>query len=162
MRWKGGRRSQNVEDRRGASMGRGAAIGGVGGIGFLIIAVLYLLLGGDPAQLVEQLPVDSGPSASTNAGPPPPGQEEMVDFVSVVLADTEDTWNPVFASIGRQLRGADAGALLGSGPVGLRHGRRGHGPLLLPRRPQALHRPQSSTTSSNSASARRAISPRPT
>ena len=102
MRWKGGRRSQNVEDRRGASMGRGAAIGGVGGIGFLIIAVLYLLLGGDPAQLVEQLPVDSGPSASTNAGPPPAGQEEMVDFVSVVLADTEDTWNPVFASIGRQ------------------------------------------------------------
>ncbi len=102
MRWKGGRRSQNVEDRRGASMGRGAAIGGVGGIGFLIIAVLYLLLGGDPAQLVEQLPVDSGPSASTNSAPPPAGQDEMVDFVSVVLADTEDTWNPIFASIGRQ------------------------------------------------------------
>ncbi len=102
MRWKGGRRSQNVEDRRGASMGRGTAIGGVGGVGILIIAVLYLLLGGDPAQLVEQLPVDGGPSASTNAGPPPAGQDEMVDFVSVVLADTEDTWNPVFASIGRQ------------------------------------------------------------
>jgi hypothetical protein len=102
MRWKGGRKSQNVEDRRGMSMGRGAAVGGVGGIGFLIIVVLYLVLGGDPSQLIEQMPVDTGPSASTSAGPPPPGQDEMVDFVSVVLADTEDTWNPVFASIGRR------------------------------------------------------------
>jgi predicted metalloprotease len=102
MRWKGGRRSQNVEDRRGMSMGRGAKVGGVGGLGFLVIIVLYMLLGGDPAQLVEQMPVDSGPSASTSTGPPPPGQDELADFVSVVLADTEDTWNPIFASIGRQ------------------------------------------------------------
>jgi len=102
MRWKGGRRSQNVEDRRGMRMGRGAAVGGVGGLGFLIIVVLYLLLGGDPAQLVEQMPQAGGPSASTSTGPPPPGQEELADFVSVVLADTEDTWNPIFASIGRQ------------------------------------------------------------
>ena len=102
MRWKSGRRSQNVEDRRGTRMGRGAAVGGVGGLGFLIIVVLYLLLGGDPAQLVEQMPQAAGPSASTTTGPPPPGQEELADFVSVVLADTEDTWNPIFASIGRQ------------------------------------------------------------
>jgi predicted metalloprotease len=102
MRWKGGRRSQNVEDRRGTRMGRGATVGGVGGLGFLVIVVLYMLLGGDPAQLVEQMPQAGGPSASTTTGPPPPGQEELADFVSVVLADTEDTWNPIFASIGRQ------------------------------------------------------------
>ena len=102
MRWKGGRRSQNVEDRRGTRIGRGAAVGGVGGLGFLIIVVLYMLLGGDPAHLVEQMPQPGGPSASTTTGPPPPGQEELADFVSVVLADTEDTWNPIFASIGRQ------------------------------------------------------------
>jgi len=102
MRWKGGRRSQNVEDRRGTRMGRGAAVGGVGGLGFLIIVVLYMLLGGDPVQLVEQIPQTGGPSASTTTGPPPPGQEELADFVSVVLGDTEDTWNPIFASIGRQ------------------------------------------------------------
>ena len=100
MRWKGGRRSQNVEDRRGTRMGRGAAVGGVGGLGFLVIVVLYVVLGGDPAQLVEQMPQAGGPSASTTTGPPPPGQEELADFVSVVLADTEDTWNPIFASIG--------------------------------------------------------------
>ena len=102
MRWKGGRRSRNVEDRRGTRMGRGAAVGGVGGLGSLIIVVLYMLLGGDPAQLVEQMPQAGGPSASTSTGPLPPGQEELADFVSVVLADTEDTWNPIFASIGRQ------------------------------------------------------------
>jgi len=83
-------------------MGRGAAVGGVGGLGFLIIVVLYLFLGGDPAQLLEQMPQAGGPSASTTTGPPPPGQGELADFVSVVLADTEDTWNPIFASIGRQ------------------------------------------------------------
>ncbi len=83
-------------------MGRGAAVGGLGGVGFLVVVVLYMLLGGDPAQLVEQMPTQGMPSASTSAGPPPPGQDELADFVSVVLADTEDTWNPIFASIGRQ------------------------------------------------------------
>jgi predicted metalloprotease len=83
-------------------VGRGVAVGGVGGLGFLIIVVLYLFLGGDPAQLVEQMPVDTMPSSSTSVQPPPPGQDELADFVSVVLADTEDTWNPIFASIGRR------------------------------------------------------------
>jgi predicted metalloprotease len=83
-------------------VGRGAAIGGAGGLGFLVIVVLYLLLGGDPAQLVEQMPAGGPPSASVSTGPPPPGQEELVDFVSVVLADTEDTWNGIFASHGRR------------------------------------------------------------
>lgn len=102
MRWKSGRRSENVEDRRGMRVGRGAAVGGVGGLGFLVIVVLYMLLGGDPAQLVEQMPSAGGPSASVDVGPPPPGQEELADFVSVVLADTEDTWNPIFAAADRR------------------------------------------------------------
>ena len=101
MRWKGGRRSRNIEDRRGLPMGRGAAIGGGGGCFLLILVVVYLMLGGDPVQLIEEMPMESVPSASTSTGAPP-GQEELVDFVSVVLADTEDTWNPIFASIGRQ------------------------------------------------------------
>jgi predicted metalloprotease len=79
-------------------VGRGVAVGGVGGIGFLIIVVLYLFLGGDPVQLVEQLPPPE--VAAPSAGPPPAGQDEMVDFVAVVLADTEDTWHPIFESLG--------------------------------------------------------------
>jgi predicted metalloprotease len=82
-------------------VGRGAAVGGLGGCGLLIFVALYLMLGGDPVQLVEQLPVDGGPSASVDVGPPPPGQDQLADFVSVVLADTEDTWSPIFAAAGR-------------------------------------------------------------
>jgi hypothetical protein len=81
---------------------RGAAVGGLGGCGLIIFVALYLLLGGDPVQLVEQLPMDAGPSASVSTGRPPAGQDEMVDFVSVVLADTEDTWNEIFAQAGLQ------------------------------------------------------------
>jgi predicted metalloprotease len=80
---------------------RGVAMGGAGGLGILVIALLYVLLGGDPSQLVETLPEVAGGSASVAVQPPPPGQDEMVDFVSVVLADTEATWSTVFASIGR-------------------------------------------------------------
>ena len=98
MRWKGGRRSRNVEDRRGTRMGRGAAVGDVGGLGFLIIVVLYMLLGGDPAQLVEQMPQAGGPSASTSTGPLPPGQEELADFVSVVTPSTSSF--PIAIAIG--------------------------------------------------------------
>ncbi len=101
MRWRGQRRSQNVEDRRGVPVGRGVAVGGAGGCGLLIIVLLYMLLGGDPMQLVEELPEVAGPSSSV-AVQPPPGQDELADFVSVVLADTEDTWSRIFASIGRQ------------------------------------------------------------
>ena len=82
-------------------VGRGVAVGGAGGCGLLIIVLLYLLLGGDPVQLVQELPEVTGPSSSS-VQPPPPGQDELVDFVSVVLADTEDTWNQAFASIGRR------------------------------------------------------------
>jgi predicted metalloprotease len=81
-------------------MGRGMAIGGGGGCFLLILVVIYLMLGGDPAQLIEEIPTETAPSASTTYGPPPPGQEELVDFVSVVLADTEDTWTPIFAANG--------------------------------------------------------------
>jgi hypothetical protein len=83
-------------------MGRGVAIGGGSGCFLLVLALVYLMLGGDPLQLIEEMPMESVPSASTTYGPPPPGQEELADFVSVVLADTEDTWAPIFAANGLQ------------------------------------------------------------
>ena len=53
MHWKGGRRSQNVEDRRGTRIGRGAAVGGVGGLGFLVIVVPDSFTHGSSAQRVK-------------------------------------------------------------------------------------------------------------
>jgi len=99
MRWKQGRRSTNVEDRRGRGVSRGVAIGG-GGLGLLVVVVIALLLGVDPTQLltdVSSTQVDS----SQSSAPPPPGQDEASDFVSVVLADTEDTWKPLFRDMGK-------------------------------------------------------------
>ena len=96
MRWKSGRRSSNVEDRRGsrAPMGRGIKIGG----GTAIIALLLsLLLGQDPTGILQQMSEGQSASVPTQANA---GQDEAADFVSVVLADTEDTWNGLFAAAG--------------------------------------------------------------
>ncbi|AKQ64565.1 YpfJ protein, zinc metalloprotease superfamily [Myxococcus hansupus] len=91
MRWQGGRRSSNVEDRRG--LGRPLAVGG--GAASIIVALLVLLLGGDPSELGlgggEDPRVAQGTGGSGQQ-PLDPRQEELKDFVSVVLADTEDTW----------------------------------------------------------------------
>ncbi len=100
MRWTGRRQSTNVEDRRRIG-GRGIAVGG--GIGAIIITVIILLLGHNPGEVLDQfqnLPVPgaSGTSVLT------PDEEAMGEFVAVVLADTEDIWNALFAEMGRDYR----------------------------------------------------------
>ena len=100
MRWKQSRRSTNVDDRRGRRMSRPVAMGG-GGIGLLIIVVVALFLGVDPTPLLQNstsTSVSSGPPAA----PPSAEQNELADFVSVVLADTEDTWRAQFAEGGQR------------------------------------------------------------
>ncbi len=96
MRWKSGRRSSNVEDRRGGrpAIGRGVKIGG----GTAIIALLLsLLLGQDPTGILQQMTEGQSASVPTQANA---AQDEAADFVSVVLADTEDTWNSLFTAAG--------------------------------------------------------------
>ena len=91
MKVEGRRTSENVEDRRGMSAGK-VAIGG--GIGTIVIAVIVLLLGGDPTQVVDTMQQGT----STEAGPVTATAEEeaMANFVSVVLAGTEDVWTKIF------------------------------------------------------------------
>jgi len=101
MLWRGRRQSENIEDRRGFG-GRGIAIGG--GLGGIIVLLLALLLGADPRQLLQQLPRDNpGSSAPTSQGTSPE-EEELKQFVSVVLAETEDVWASVFREMNRQYR----------------------------------------------------------
>ncbi len=90
MKWQGRRGSENVEDRRGMSTGK-MAIGG--GIGTIVIAVIVLLLGGDPTQLLNTMQ-DTG--TSTEVAPASAEENEMAQFVSVVLADTEEIWGEIF------------------------------------------------------------------
>lgn len=100
MRWQMGRRSTNVEDRRGG--GAPMVVGG-GGLGVLVLALVVMLLGGDPTIILNQ-------GISTGSGPVPGGQlsqgesDELADFVSVVLGDTEDTWKQIYQENGATYR----------------------------------------------------------
>lgn len=98
MRWKGRERSDNVEDRRGARPG-GLAIGG--GLGGIVLLLAFVLLGGDPRQFL-QLQQELSTQAPPAAGPAQPGaNDESLEFVSVVLKDTENVWGELFAESGR-------------------------------------------------------------
>jgi hypothetical protein len=98
MRWRSGRRSDNVEDRRGL----GVPLAAGGGIGSIVLLLLALFFGFDPGIVMN-----------TDAPPTPPGadtpslsprQDDLRDFVSVVLADTEDTWREIFRRMNREYR----------------------------------------------------------
>jgi uncharacterized protein len=104
MRWKDSRRSQNVEDRRGAGVGRGAAIGGVG----IILVIIVALLGGDANQLLQLLG-DGGDGGSVGTMPSAapgviPEDDSTAQFMSAVLAMTEDVWGQIFAASGQSYR----------------------------------------------------------
>jgi predicted metalloprotease len=96
MLWQGRRESSNVEDRRGIS-GRGIAAGG--GIGTLIIGLLYFLLGGNPSDINSGL----DPQQQTQSAVPRSAEEEkLASFSKVVLADTEDVWDEIFKENGSE------------------------------------------------------------
>jgi predicted metalloprotease len=97
MLWQGQRESENVEDARGSGGGR-LVMGG--GIGTVVLVVLYLLLGGDPQALFNaQQQAQVSQPAQVNSQAP---RDDASKFVAVVLADTEDGWNDVFRQMGRQ------------------------------------------------------------
>ena len=97
MRWESGRRSDNIEDRRGTGIGGRGLVGG--GIGTIVIALIALFMGFDPGAVLNQ--IADAPQTTQNARAPADLREERLkDFVSVVLADTEDTWGELFRRSG--------------------------------------------------------------
>lgn len=99
MRWKGRRGSENVEDRRSA---RGPALAG-GGIFGIILVIVVVLLGGDPRALLQQMQ-NNNPAPQAGPAQANPADDEAAQFVSVVLADTEDVWKQLFRQAGSQYR----------------------------------------------------------
>ena len=118
MLWKGRRQSRNIEDRRGRAagpgggFGRGAggpvripagrSLGGGGLSGIIILVVIFFALracGIDPLQLLE------GGAPNQQIGFEQSGGSQVTDeeaqFISVVLAETEDVWNGIFQASGR-------------------------------------------------------------
>ncbi|HET9272769.1 MAG TPA: neutral zinc metallopeptidase [Methyloceanibacter sp.] len=101
MRWQGRRQSGNVVDRRGMPIGgRGLAFGG-GGAGLLIIALIVFIMGGNPLALLQQAPSIQLPGGGQTA-PTSPEEDQLAQFVGVVLADTEDVWNKLFEQRGQR------------------------------------------------------------
>jgi uncharacterized protein len=127
MQWRGRRQSGNIEDRRGSGGGMGGLRfpgglggglggggmrrgGGMGIFGILILLGVCWLLGINPLALLSGDPgggggyVEEQPTQSAGGGFASPQEEELKDFVAVVLAETEDTWNTILPQIGKQYR----------------------------------------------------------
>lgn len=98
MRWESGRRSDNVEDRRGLRVTRGLA---GGGLGTIVLVLIGLYFGIDPSTILNSIPAGGDSSVERANEPRPAAENRLAEFVSVVLADTEDTWGAVFREKGR-------------------------------------------------------------
>jgi len=102
MRYKGRRQSSNIEDRRGMSSGRKVGIGG--GIGTIIIVLIVWLLGGDPSEVMNIMQNQQSATETSTDYQPNAHEQELTEFVSVVLADTEDVWHKLFDDSGLTYR----------------------------------------------------------
>src|SRR6266571_8161402 len=102
MRWEDERESENVEDRRGFSIGgRGV---GLGCGGLIVLLLVSWLTGINPARLLNMVQQTSPSESVAPSSPAPPRaapKDELGKFASVVLASTEDVWTDIFARNGR-------------------------------------------------------------
>lgn len=100
MRWKGRRVSSNVEDRRGSS---GAKVCGISIVGLVVAFVAWKFFGVDPQQAYQATQQITAAQSQTSTAPEQLSaeQKEASDFVGTILADTEDTWTPIFQQLGQ-------------------------------------------------------------
>lgn len=96
MFWNRMRQSENVEDRR--SLG-GTGLAGLGVGGTLVVAVISLLMGENPLQILGMME-----QGQQQAAPGPAANDPARQFVAAVLGDTEDTWKQLFQANGQQYR----------------------------------------------------------
>jgi predicted metalloprotease len=109
MRWKRGHKSADVIDRRGR---RARKAGVIGGGGALLVILASLIFGKDVGRLLQSLGLGGGTQSRTatssdrgDTGGPKPDQE-LFEFVSFVLDDVQDTWEPIFEQRGDRYRRA--------------------------------------------------------
>ena len=128
MKWQGQRQSTNVEDRRAS--GRGVRLGGGVGIGTIVVALIAgWVFGINPLTVIGML--EGGPPQQVPAQAPP-SDDTMAQFVSVVLADTEDTWKQLFARSGSQYREPKLVLFRGATPTACGQGQAAMGPFYCP------------------------------
>lgn len=106
MRWTRRERSEDLEDRRGESPGRGLRVGGGIGLGgALILLVLSLVFGQNFFALLDGGGDLGPPGGGAPTGPPrkgSPAEEQAADFMSFVLDDVQQTWAREFTRLGRE------------------------------------------------------------
>ncbi len=147
MRWREGRRSENVEDERGAAASRGG--GGCGSAAALILLLLGAwLFGADPLTLLSILADGGGgssievPDTMEDGAPAPAANDEGAHFVSVVLADTEDTWTEIFQSGGERYQPPKLVLFTDVVRSACGMAQSAMGPFYCPERSEGLHRPR--------------------
>ncbi len=101
MRWRGRRQSSNIEDRRGQGFIRSKRGAGGGAMILLILAGLFF---GEDVQKILSLFVGGGGQSQVQTAPANSSQQndELSQFVATVLAETEDTWEGIFANSGQR------------------------------------------------------------
>ena len=95
MQWRGRQQSSNVEDRRGMSGGK--VVGG--GIGALVVAAIVYFLGGDPSQVLQSQQMQNDQQVGKTGVP---ANDTAGQFISVVLADTEQVWDSIFNTVNKR------------------------------------------------------------
>ena len=123
MKWQGRERSSNIEDRRGQRTGGG--LGGLGGLGggrggiriptggrgsrggissligiVVVLGIIWVATGQNPLDMLTGGSGMGTTSSATSTQLPAEGEDELADFVGVVVKETEDLWNEQFAAIG--------------------------------------------------------------
>jgi uncharacterized protein len=137
MRWEGNRQSSNVEDMRGSGGGLGG-LGGLGGrsigIGTIVLALIGgAVLGVNPLTLLGILSGSGTPAVQQQGpAPGPPQNDPMAQFVSTVLADTEDVWKQLFSQGGATYREPKLVLFRGAVPTACGTGQSAMGPFYCP------------------------------
>ena len=122
--------------------GRGVRAGGIGGLGIVAVALIAMFLGVDPSIILSGLNPGGGYSEpAVVPGTGDPADQQGAEFVSAVLAQTEDTWGDIFGAAGQQYRQPQLVLFDGQVELGLRHGGLGDRAVLLPGRSEGVSRP---------------------
>ena len=136
MRMDDYRNSDNVEDRRGSSMGGGGVRLGGGRLGLGTIAIALVasyFLGVNPLTVINMLAGGGMPAIEQQApAAAPPVDDPTAQFVSKVLASTEDTWNTAFREMGRQYQEPKLVLFSGLTPTACGTGQSAMGPFYCP------------------------------
>ena len=130
MRWRGGRRSTNIEDRRGARAGPKLLGGGVGTIVLVLVAMYF---GVDPTPLLQSVQSSGGASSSgTQPSAEDLKNDPLADMVYVVMGYTEDVWTEIFAEQGRRYQAPALVMFTGSTKSACGFGQAAMGPFYCP------------------------------